>query len=91
MKLKLIFVKPGEKLSLQLHHHRSEHWVVVSGTAKIEIDKNEKLITESKVYIPLGSKHRLMNPGKIPLLQESKVVHMLEKMIFLDLKTNMVI
>ncbi len=66
--VKLIFVKPGEKLSLQLHHHRSEHWVVVSGTAKIEIDKNEKIITENQsVYIPLGSKHRLMNPGKIPL------------------------
>ena len=66
--VKLILVKPGEKLSLQMHHHRSEHWVVVSGTAKVEVDDNIKVLSENQsVYIPLGSKHRLTNPGKIPL------------------------
>ena len=66
--VKLIYVKPGEKLSLQMHHHRSEHWVVVSGTAKVE--NGEKIIYLSEnqgTYIPLGAKHRLTNPGKIPL------------------------
>ena len=64
--VKLIQVKPGEKLSLQMHHHRSEHWVVVSGTAKVEIDDKVEILSENQsVYIPLGSKHRLSNPGKI--------------------------
>ncbi len=67
--VKLIYVKPGEKLSQQMHHHRSEHWVVVSGTAKIEIDSKEEILSENQsTYIPLGSTHRLTNPGKIPLL-----------------------
>ncbi|MBO6960191.1 MAG: mannose-1-phosphate guanylyltransferase/mannose-6-phosphate isomerase [Prochlorococcus marinus CUG1438] len=66
--VKLINVKPGEKLSLQMHHHRSEHWIVVSGTAKVEIDEKEITLHENQSsYIPLGSKHRLSNPGKIPL------------------------
>ncbi len=66
--LKLIMVKPEAKLSLQMHHHRSEHWVVVSGTAKVEVDNKLKILSENQsVYIPLGSKHRLSNPGKIPL------------------------
>lgn len=66
--VKRITVKPGEKLSLQMHHHRAEHWVVVSGTAKVYIDDNEKLLTENQsVYIPVGSVHSLENPGKIPL------------------------
>ncbi len=66
--VKLIVVKPGEKLSLQMHHHRSEHWVVVKGTAKVELNGNEKVLTVNQgIYIPLGSKHRLSNPGKIPL------------------------
>mgnify|MGYP001241353048 CR=1 FL=1 len=66
--VKLIEVKPGEKLSLQMHHHRSEHWVVVSGTAKVEIDNKVQILSENQsVYIPLGSKHRLSNPGKIYL------------------------
>ena len=66
--LKLIFVKPGEKLSLQMHHHRSEHWIVVCGTAKVELDNQIKILAENQsIYIPLGSKHRLSNPGKIPL------------------------
>ncbi len=66
--VKLISVKPGEKLSLQMHHHRSEHWVVVSGTAKVEVNDEVSTLSENQsVYIPLGSKHRLSNPGKIDL------------------------
>ena len=66
--VKLIIVKPGEKLSLQMHHHRSEHWIVVSGTAKVEVDNKVELLSENQsIYIPLASKHRLSNPGKIPL------------------------
>ena len=66
--VKLINVKPGAKLSLQRHNHRSEHWIVVSGTAKIEVDDKEIILYENQSsYIPLGSKHRLSNPGKIPL------------------------
>jgi len=66
--VKLIHVKPGEKLSLQMHHHRSEHWVVVSGTAKVEVDNKIEILSENQsVYIPLGSQHRLSNPGKIGL------------------------
>ena len=66
--VKIINVKPGEKLSLQMHHHRSEHWIVVSGTARVEInDKEFSLHENQSSYIPIGSKHRLSNPGKIPL------------------------
>jgi mannose-6-phosphate isomerase-like protein (cupin superfamily) len=66
--VKLIMVKPGCKLSLQLHHHRSEHWVIVSGTAKVEVDNKVEFLSENQsVYIPIGSKHRLSNPGKISL------------------------
>ncbi len=67
--VKLISVKPGEELSLQMHHHRSEHWVVVKGTAKVEIDLELSILSENEsIYIPLGSKHRLSNPGKIKLI-----------------------
>ena len=67
-KVKIIEVKPNATLSLQMHHHRAEHWVVVSGTAKVEVDENKKILSENEsAYIPLGSKHRLSNPGKIPL------------------------
>ncbi len=67
--VKLIHVKPGEKLSLQMHHHRSEHWVVVDGTAKVELENKTSFLTENEsIYIPLGSKHRLSNPGKIELI-----------------------
>ena len=67
-KVKLITVNPGEKLSLQMHNHRSEHWVVVNGTANIEINSEKITLYENQsAYIPLGSKHRLSNPGKIPL------------------------
>lgn len=66
--VKLIKVKPGASLSLQMHHHRSEHWVIVSGTAKIEVDGNALVLCENQsTYIPIGSKHRLSNPGKIEL------------------------
>lgn len=66
--VKRIMVKPGEKLSLQMHHHRAEHWVVVSGTAKVTVENQETLFTENQsTYIPLGKSHRLENPGKIPL------------------------
>lgn len=66
--VKLIMVKPGGKLSLQMHHHRSEHWVVVNGTARVEVDNKVEVLSENQsVYIPLGSKHRLSNPGKISL------------------------
>ena len=63
--VKLICVKPGAALSLQSHSHRSEHWVVVEGTAKVTIDDEEKLLSEGQsVYVPLSSKHRLENPGE---------------------------
>lgn len=66
--VKRIMVKPKEKLSLQMHHHRAEHWVVVSGTARISRDGETQLISENQsTYIPLGVTHRLENPGKIPL------------------------
>ena len=66
--VKRIVVNPGAALSLQSHHHRSEHWIVVAGTAKVTIDDEVKLVTENQsVYIPLGAIHRLENPGKLPL------------------------
>ena len=67
--VKRIHVYPGAALSLQSHHHRSEHWIVVEGTAKVTIDHEEKLVTEGQsVYIPLGAVHRMENPGKIPMV-----------------------
>ncbi len=66
--VKRITVKPGAALSLQMHHHRSEHWVVVSGTAKVIRDDEELILKEDQsIYIPLGARHRLENPGRIPL------------------------
>ena len=66
--VKRITVKPGQKLSVQMHHHRAEHWIVVSGTANVTVDGETKLITENEsIYIPIGSVHALENPGKIPL------------------------
>lgn len=66
--VKRITVKPGEKLSIQMHHHRAEHWIVVSGTANVTIDDETAMVTENEsVYIPIGSVHSLENPGKIPL------------------------
>ncbi len=67
-KVKQIMVKPGGRLSLQRHHHRAEHWVVVQGTAKVECDGEIKFLREDEsIYIPMGSAHRLENPGLIPL------------------------
>jgi len=66
--VKRIMVKPGEKLSLQMHHHRAEHWIVVSGTASVTCGEEVMLLTENQsTYIPLGTTHRLENPGKIDL------------------------
>lgn len=61
-------VKPGGQFSLQMHHHRAEHWVVLSGTAKVSLDDKTYLLTENQsTFIPIGSEHMLENPGKIPL------------------------
>ena len=66
--VKRIVVKPGAALSLQMHHHRAEHWIVVSGSARVTCDDRVFLLAENQsTYIPLGSKHRLENPGKVPL------------------------
>ncbi len=66
--VKRIVVKPGASLSLQKHHHRAEHWIVVSGTAEVTCDDKVFLLGENQsTYIPLGSKHRLRNPGKVAL------------------------
>lgn len=66
--VKRIMVKPGASLSLQMHHHRAEHWVVVSGTAEVTCGDRKMLLTENQsTYIPLGEVHRLANPGTIPL------------------------
>src|SRR6185437_8893240 len=66
--VKRIIVKPGSRLSLQKHHHRAEHWIVVRGTARVTIDETVKTVHENEsVYIPMGAVHRLDNPGKIML------------------------
>ena len=67
--VKRIVVHPGAALSLQSHHHRSEHWIVVQGTAKVTVDETVKLVGENEsVYIPLGAVHRMENPGKLPMV-----------------------
>lgn len=66
--VKLLIVKPGEQSSLQMHHHRSEHWIVVSGTAAVTLGEKVHLVSENEsIYIPLGIQHRIHNPGCIPL------------------------
>lgn len=66
--VKRIVVKPGASLSLQMHHHRAEHWIVVSGTAEVTNGESVTLLTENQsTYIPVGQAHRLANPGKVPL------------------------
>ena len=66
--VKRITVKPGEKLSIQMHHHRAEHWIVVSGTAKVTNGDKTFLVTENEsTYIPIGVVHALENPGQLPL------------------------
>ena len=67
--VKRIYVHPGASLSLQSHHHRAEHWIVVCGTAEVTIDDQVQLVTENQsVYIPLGAVHRMKNPGQVPMV-----------------------
>lgn len=67
--VKRIVVHPGAALSLQSHHHRAEHWIVVEGTAQVTVGEEVKLVTENQsVYIPLGATHRMENPGKVPMV-----------------------
>jgi mannose-1-phosphate guanylyltransferase/mannose-6-phosphate isomerase len=67
--VKRIVVHPGAALSLQSHHHRAEHWIVVEGTARVTIDDEVKLVTENQsVFIPLGAVHRMENPGKVNMV-----------------------
>lgn len=68
-KIKRIEVKPGHRLSLQMHHHRSEHWIVVSGTAKVTCGEKETMLcTNQSTYVPACTTHRLENSGVIPLV-----------------------
>lgn len=67
--VKRIHVNPGAALSLQSHHHRSEHWIVVEGTAQVTVDDTVRLVTENQsIYVPLGAVHRMENPGKVPMV-----------------------
>lgn len=67
--VKRIVVHPGEALSLQSHHHRAEHWIVVEGTARVTIEETVTLVSENQsIYVPLGAKHRLENPGKVSMI-----------------------
>ncbi len=67
--VKRIHVHPGASLSLQSHHHRAEHWIVVEGTAEVTIDDKTQLVSENQsVYVPLGAVHRMVNPGKVPMV-----------------------
>jgi mannose-6-phosphate isomerase len=67
-KIKRIEVLPGHRLSLQMHHHRSEHWIVVSGTARVTCGETESIVNVNEsTFIPMGKLHRLENPGIIPL------------------------
>lgn len=67
--VKRIVVKPGAALSLQSHHHRAEHWIVVQGTAQVTVGERTRLVTENEsVYIPIGEVHRMENPGKLPMV-----------------------
>ena len=67
-KIKRIEVKPGQRLSLQMHYHRSEHWIVVSGSARVTCGEKESIINVNEsTFIPIGVQHRLENPGVIPL------------------------
>lgn len=67
--VKRIVVKPGATLSLQSHMHRAEHWIVVSGTARVTVEDEVRLVSENQsIYVPLGAKHRMENPGKVPMV-----------------------
>ena len=68
-KIKRIEVKSGHRLSLQMHHHRSEHWIVISGIARVTRDGEEIMLSENEsTYVPRFTQHRLENPGKVPLV-----------------------
>ncbi|NJD37194.1 MAG: cupin domain-containing protein [Geobacter sp.] len=68
-KIKRIEVLPGQRLSLQKHHHRSEHWIVVSGSALVTCGEQQFMVNiNESTFIPIGEQHRLENPGKIPLI-----------------------
>ena len=68
-KIKRIEVKPGHRLSLQMHHHRSEHWIVISGIAKVQCNEQETMLSENEsTYVPRFTHHRLENPGRVPLV-----------------------
>jgi mannose-6-phosphate isomerase-like protein (cupin superfamily) len=67
-KIKKVIVQPGQKLSLQLHYHRSEHWIVVSGFAEVDLNDNQVILRKGEsMFVPIGVKHQLKNPGIIPL------------------------
>lgn len=67
-KIKKVIVSPGQKLSLQLHYHRSEHWVVVSGFAEVDLNDEQIMLRKGEsMFVPIGVKHQLKNPGIIPL------------------------
>ena len=66
--VKRIVVHPGAALSLQSHHHRAEHWIVVEGTAKVTVGEVKLVAENQSVYIPLGAVHRMENPGKVPMV-----------------------
>ncbi|MFO0515013.1 MAG: phosphomannose isomerase type II C-terminal cupin domain [bacterium] len=64
-----IVIKPGHQMSTQMHYHRSEHWIVVSGTARVICDEKETLLKQKEsTYVPMNTRHRLENPGSIPLV-----------------------
>lgn len=68
-KIKRIEVNPGQRLSLQMHHHRSEHWIVVSGSARVTCGNQESIVNVNEsTFIPIGTQHRLENPGVIALI-----------------------
>lgn len=67
-KIKKVIVQPGQKLSLQLHYHRSEHWIVVSGFAEVDLNDNQVMLRKGEsMFVPIGVKHQLKNPGILPL------------------------
>ncbi|MCA2665484.1 MAG: phosphomannose isomerase type II C-terminal cupin domain [Microcystis sp. M114S2] len=64
-----IVIKPGHQMSTQMHYHRSEHWIVVSGTARVICDEKETLLKQKEsTYVPMNTRHRVENPGSIPLV-----------------------
>jgi mannose-6-phosphate isomerase-like protein (cupin superfamily) len=67
-KIKKVIIQPGQKLSLQLHYHRSEHWIVVSGFAEVDLNEVQVMLRKGEsMFVPIGVKHQLKNPGILPL------------------------